>query len=71
EGILTIDGDSVSLNPKGQALSQALKTAFGSVTTTPVPTPPITPTPPATTTLQVSGTMTTNGTSITLELQSH
>lgn len=71
EGILTIDGDSVSLNPKGQALSQALKTAFGSVTTTPVPTPPITPTPPAANTVQVSGTMTTNGTSITLELQSH
>lgn len=43
EGILTIDGNSVSLNPKGQALSNAFKTASGMPT--PVPTPVPTPTP--------------------------
>lgn len=45
EGILTIDGNSVSLNPKGQALAKAFQAVAGHI---PSPLPIPTPVPPPT-----------------------
>lgn len=56
EGIVHIDGDSVSLNAKGQALARIFHTWFGGGTTPTTPPPPgsttTQPTPPPSTTLQ-------------------
>jgi hypothetical protein len=55
EGIITIDGSSVSLNPKGQALAKAFQSIIN-----PTPTPPQpTPTPPtdADTVISATGTL--------------
>ena len=45
EGILTIDGNSVSLNPKGEALAKAFQTVVSPTPTPPTPVPPVPPTP--------------------------
>lgn len=48
EGILSIDGSSVSLNPKGQALAKAFQsvaTATSAPVPTPTPSPTLEPTP--------------------------
>lgn len=70
EGIITIDGNSVSLNPKGQALAKAFQSLVSSTPIPPTPTPPInTGTQISATGTQVKGnvylhTVTVNGTVI-------
>lgn len=55
EGIITIDGSSVSLNLKGQALAKAFQATVSPI---PTPTPTPTPTPPSTvTTVSSEGTL--------------